>query len=163
MNGRQMLERAIAHADTITNTYLGDLTDAELLVRPCPGSNHIAWQLGHLIAAEQSFTNGLRAGAAPPLPAGFSEKHNKDSAPSDDPSKFCTKAEYLRAYKEQRAATLKLISSLKDDEFDKPAPEQFKNFAPTVADLLLMASVHWLMHAGQWAVTRRKLGRKPLF
>jgi len=22
---------------------------------------------------------------------------------------------------------------------------------------------HWLMHAGQWAVVRRKLGKPPLF
>ena len=28
---------------------VSDLSDAELLVRPVPQANHIAWQLGHLI------------------------------------------------------------------------------------------------------------------
>jgi hypothetical protein len=26
-----------------------------------------------------------------------------------------------------------------------------------------MQGSHWMMHAGQWAVLRRKLGRPPLF
>ncbi len=33
-------------------TYLGDLTDADIMVRAIPDTNHIAWQLGHLIQSE---------------------------------------------------------------------------------------------------------------
>jgi hypothetical protein len=32
-----------------------------------------------------------------------------------------------------------------------------------VAGIFLMQGTHWTMHAGQWAVIRRKLGRAPLF
>jgi hypothetical protein len=32
-----------------------------------------------------------------------------------------------------------------------------------VGDVFSMQGGHLLMHAGQWAVVRRKLGRKPLF
>ena len=31
------------------------------------------------------------------------------------------------------------------------------------ATMLALAGTHWLMHAGQWAVVRRQLGRPPLF
>ncbi len=36
-------------------------------------------------------------------------------------------------------------------------------FAPTVGHLLLMLSNHDLMHAGQFSVLRRKLGKPVLF
>ncbi len=52
MNTKDTIRHSIEGADKIVAGYLGDLTDAELLVRPVPGANHIAWQLGHLIAAE---------------------------------------------------------------------------------------------------------------
>jgi hypothetical protein len=32
-----------------------------------------------------------------------------------------------------------------------------------VGALFSVEGSHWLMHAGQWAVIRRQLGRKPLF
>ena len=48
-------------------------------------------------------------------------------------------------------------------DFDKAAPESMKDYAPTVGDAFLILGSHWLMHAGQWAVLRRKLGKPPLF
>jgi hypothetical protein len=57
----------------LANSYLDDLTDADLLVRPIPGTNHIAWQLGHAIQAEHEMLQGVSPGAMPKLPAGFKE------------------------------------------------------------------------------------------
>ncbi len=37
--------------DTVNGT-LRDFSDADFYTRPCPGANHAAWQIGHLIAAE---------------------------------------------------------------------------------------------------------------
>ena len=31
---------------------LADFTDADMFVRPTPQANHAAWQIGHLVAAE---------------------------------------------------------------------------------------------------------------
>jgi hypothetical protein len=160
MNAHAVLRGALADADSISTSYLNDLSDADLLVRPVPGANHIAWQLGHLIAAE----NGMIGETCPgSMPAGFKEKHTNDTASSDDGQAFLSKDEYLRLYREQRAATLKALDSLSESDFDLPAPERFRHFVPTVGGLFNMQAAHWLMHAGQWAVVRRKLGRKPLF
>jgi len=163
MNARESLKAAFPQADMITKAYLADMTDEELMVRPVPGANHTAWQLGHLIGSERHMVEQVAPGSMPPLPDGFTEKHTKDTAASDDAAAFLSKDEYVKLYDAQRAGTLKALESLSDDDLDKPAPESLQRIAPTVAAVFSMQPVHWMMHAGQWAVTRRKLGRPPLF
>lgn len=163
MNAHAVLREALNGADSIVTAYINDLSDADLLVRPVPGANHIAWQLGHLIASENAMVGDTCPGVMPALPAGFKEKHTNDTAGSDDRKAFLSKDEYLRLYREQRAGTLKALEGLKEADFDRPAPERYRHFVPTVGGLFNMQATHWLMHAGQWAVVRRKLGRKPIF
>ncbi|MFQ5732686.1 MAG: DinB family protein [Planctomycetaceae bacterium] len=163
MNAREALKAAFPQTEMICNAYLGDLTDEEILARPVDGANHIAWQLGHLITAENGMVEQVCPGSMPTLPEGFKEQHGKETSSSDDAAAFCTKDEYLKLAAEQRAATRKALDSLADEDLDKPAPEALQRIAPTVAGVFSMQPVHWLMHAGQWAVTRRKLGREPLF
>jgi hypothetical protein len=163
MDSRQALKCGIAGGQKITEAYLGDLSDADLLVRAIPGTNHIAWQLGHLIGAEQMMIEALRPKSTPPLPEGFREKHNKHTAASDDPKAFLRKDEYLDLFRKQRAATLAVLDTLGDDELGQPAPEALRSFLKTVGDVFAMQGTHWVMHAGQWALIRRKLGRPPLF
>ena len=163
MNAREALKASFPQAEMICGAYLGDLTDDELFARPVPGVNHIAWQMGHLIASEHGMVEQVCPGSMPPLPEGFKEQHSKEASVNDDPAAFCTKEEYLRLAAEQREATLNALDSLSDDDLDKPAPEQLQRIAPTVAGVFSMQPVHWLMHAGQWVVTRRKLGREPMF
>ncbi len=163
MNTKDALRRSVQSGDMIVNMYLGDLSDADILVRPVPGANHIAWQLGHLITAEHMLMDPIAPGGMPKLPAGFAEKHGKETATSDNAKDFLTKAEYLKLAQEQRAATLAALEKVSDADLDKPGPEPFRQFCPTVADMFILQGSHWLMHAGQWAIVRRKLGHKPLF
>jgi hypothetical protein len=163
MNAREAIRSSMNMSDMICNGYLEDMTDAELLVRPVPGANHIAWQLGHLINSEHSMLETAFPGSMPALPAGFAEKYKPETSTIDDPKAFHTKAEYLKLRAEQRAATLKTLEKLSDADLDKPSPEAFRSYAPNFGDLFGLHGSHGLMHAGQWAVVRRKLGRKPLF
>jgi hypothetical protein len=163
MDSRQALKTSIVGGQNIVEAYLDDLTDADLLVRPVPGTNHIAWQLGHLIASEHDMMEQIRPASMPPLPGGFSEKHKKEAAKSDDPKAFFTKAQYLDAMKQQRTGTLAVLEKLSDAELDQPAPERLRGFLKSVGAVFSMQGTHWMMHAGQWAIIRRKLGRPPLF
>lgn len=163
MNARDALKPGFAQAEMICNGYLGDLTDEEIFERPVEGINHIAWQLGHLIASEHFMIDKIKPGSMTPLPEGFAEKHSNATAGVDDPSAFLSKAEYVQLALEQRAGTMAVLESLSDDELGEPVPESLRHFSPTVAGIFSMQPVHWLMHAGQWAVTRRRLGRPPLF
>jgi hypothetical protein len=163
MDSRQVIHNVIATAERIGQNYLGDLTDMELLVRPVPGANHIAWQLGHLICSEHSIANVATGNRMPPLPGGFTEKYTKETAKLDDQAAFHTKTEYLRLHQEQQQAFLTLLKDIPDSDLDKPTPEPLKMLGPKLMNLWIMLGMHWLMHAGQWAVVRRKLGRPPLY
>src|SRR3954462_4329239 len=105
----------------ILKNYISDLSDADLLVRPDPGANHIAWQLGHLISAEAQFFMP-KAGAQPTeLPAGFAERHGKERSRDDSGEGFLTRDEYVAIYDQVRAATLAHLETLSESDFDKPS------------------------------------------
>jgi len=163
MNAHQAIQLSLDDASMITNMYLSDLTDADLLVRPVPGANHIAWQLGHLLQSGYSIVDGVAPGVLPALPADFAGKYTTETAALDDPAAFHTKQVYMNAYEEQWSAIRKALEGMSEADLDKPAPEQFSSFLKTVGHAFSMQASHWLMHAGQWSVTRRKLGRTPLF
>src|SRR3954453_11694253 len=112
MNAKDVIRQSFGLNDSILNAYLGDLTDADLLLRPIEGQNHIAWQIGHLIDSERTMLEGIRPRSSPPLPDGFSVAHNRDASSSDDPKQFATKKQYLELYQAQRAATRKVLDEL---------------------------------------------------
>lgn len=164
MDSKEAIRSSIAFADKVVQAYLGDLTDEELMIRPIPGTNHIAWQLGHLIQSEHQIMGMASGGKMPPLPDGFAEKYTKETAGSDNPADFHTKEEYLQLMQEQRAGTLAALEAATDEQLGQDTPsEQMRPFFPKVADLFAMAGSHPLMHCGQWAIIRRKTGRAPLF
>jgi hypothetical protein len=164
MKGTEAIQGALKTTASTMDMYLGDLSDADLLVRPVPNANHIAWQLGHLISAEPYLVMLVIPDAKyPELPAGFDEKHTKDTARTDGAAAFYTKAEYLGLFKKIREATIAIVGKLSDADLDKPNPSKMAKFAPTVADELLLVANHTMMHAGQFAVLRRKLGKPIVF
>ncbi len=162
MTPQDVLQRSVEFSHVLILAQLGDLSDADLLVRPVPGANHIAWQLGHMIAGTQGMLTEL-GHKAPTLPAGFQAAHTRETAASDDPAKFLTKAEYLALADQVKAASLAAIAATPDTALEAPAPERFRHFLPTVAAVLAALGGHWLMHAGQFVVVRRKLGKPVLF
>jgi hypothetical protein len=159
MSPKDALRLSIDMSDYIVNAYIGDLSDSDLFIRPVPGMNHMAWQLGHIIAAERSFVEMVKSGSCPALPAGFAEAHTKETATSDDPSKFYSLAKYQECWKAQRDATKAVLDSVSEADLDKKDGEKFPEWAPTVAALLAMSGTHALMHCGQWVAVRRQLGK----
>ncbi len=161
MKVQDALKMASNMSSMIATGYVSDLSDADLLHRPAPECNHINWQLGHLIVAENQLLDKVAPGSMPPLPAGFAEKYTPETAKSNDPQAFSNKAELLRVQGEQRAASLAALAKLSEADFDKPSGMEW---APDVGSVVYAAIAgHCLMHVGQWAVVRRQLGRPPLF
>jgi hypothetical protein len=163
MNFQDSIHSALSGADFLVARYLDDLTDEEILVRPVPDANHIAWQLGHLISAERHLIEAAAPGSMPELPAGFAEGYKKDTATSDDRAQFLTKQEYLDLAKSIRAATLKTLDGLSATDFDKPVAGRVPPFVKRAGDCFTIIANHWALHAGQWVILRRKLRRERLF
>lgn len=139
-----------------------DFSDADMVVRPCPGANHAAWQLGHLISSETG-SLGLLSGRAPELPAGFKEMFTKETAKIDDPQFFPKKNELVDAFARVRSATAEWVKSLKPADLERQSPEKIRGWAPTVGHWVTMTPVHVAMHVGQFQVIRRKLGKPVLY
>ena len=146
----------------ITMAYVQDLADADFLLRPVPGMNHIAWQMGHLITSSKNMLESLGQ-PAPALPPGFAESSIKEMAASNDPAKFATKDVYLDLAAKTKAASLAALDAIPESKLDDPGPEPMREYAPTVAAVLTMLGGHWLMHAGQFVAVRRKVGKPPIF
>ena len=163
MNAKDALRGALKANHDILKMYLADLSDADLLVRPVPNANHIAWQLGHLISAEARFQTMVPGGQPVELPAGFDKQHNKETAAAQAPAGFRTKQEYLDLFDRVRNATMAALDRVADADLDKPIEGQIARLAPNVGALFFLLANHEMMHAGQFTVVRRKLGKPVLF
>jgi uncharacterized damage-inducible protein DinB len=163
MTGKEAIQRALQSTQQLLGMYLGDMSDQDLLVRPVPNANHIGWQIGHLIASEQEMVKILPGARFPELPTGFVEQHKPANAGTEPPKGFATKAQYLDLFNKTRAATLAALDKLTDADLDRPTTGPMAQWAPTLGALLLLTANHTMMHAGQFTVVRRKLGKPVIF
>lgn len=158
MTGQEAIVSALGSTGGMLNMFLGDFTDADMLVRPVPGANHTAWQLGHLIDSEvKMLLSQLPDAKVPVLPAGFAETHNQERSKTD--AGFLTKAAYLNLFEEVRAATTAAVAGA---DLDKASTGNMAPFAPKLGDFFLLIANHTMMHVGQFTAVRRKLGKPVL-
>jgi len=164
MKATDVIQGSLASTQEILTMYLGDLSDADLLARPVPNANHIAWQLGHLISSEIELVRSQLPNAKyPELPAGFAQQHGKETAMQDPPKGFGSKEQYLGLFNKVREATKAAVAKLSDADLDKPSTGQMAQFAPTLGAFMILVANHTMMHAGQFTAARRKLGKPVLF
>lgn len=143
----------------VLQSYVGDLTDAELLQRPHEDCNHIAWQLGHLISSEARLLESVAPGKGIELPEGFAEKHDKENAGSNDPADFSSKEEYLALFAKLKEALQSAVTTCSAEDLDAPGPEFLKGFADTAGAVYVLIATHPMMHVGQFVPVRRALGK----
>ncbi len=164
MNGIQLLTSALESSRKMIEWIVSDFADSELLVRPVPGANHIAWQLGHLITSERDIVLGqLPTASMPALPSGFEAAHSKETAGSDDPKAFLSRSEYMALLGSMREATIAEVSRLTDADLDRATEGGLASFCPTLGNAIGLLNDHIMMHLGQVTVVRRKLGKPVLF
>lgn len=161
MNTQEALRTALQLNRTVLMAYISDLNDEELFIRLLPETKHIAWQLGHLVAAERGLLEYIKPGMSPELPEKFAENHDKEKWNDDARENFCSKEVYMDVLTKQRNATLQVLESLSDEELDREGVERMRQIAPTVGAMFALIAAHDLMHAGQFVAVRRKLG-KPI-
>ena len=163
MNTKEAIQAAMDVSSMVFNGYISDLEDGELMNRPGEGCNHLAWQIGHLIASEGHLLNSVCPGKACELPEGFAEAHGKENTSCDDASQFKTRDEYLSLMSKSREATKAALNEMSDEQFDAEAPEDFRSFCPTVGHMFVLIATHPMMHAGQCVPVRRQLNKPVMF
>ncbi len=89
-----------------------------MLVRPTPGANHAAWQIGHLIKSEANVINAIRPESVS-LPADFPSRFTKETAKVDDAAAFPSKAELLELFA-VRAPLVEWVLAMTEEEGRRP-------------------------------------------
>jgi hypothetical protein len=163
MKATDTIKTALTSTQQMLQQYLSDLSDADLLIRPVPNANHIAWQLGHLIASEVMLGAMVPGASYPELPAELKSQADGKSAQAPPAGGYLKKAEYLDWFNKVRGATIATVERMSDADLDKPTPPDWASWAPNLGALLLLTANHTLMHAGQFSVVRRSLGKPVLF
>ncbi len=161
MNAKDAIRSSANLSTMVLKTYISDLDDADLMRRPGEGCNHLAWQLGHLISSEVQLLDRVAPGQGTELPAGFADAHSKEACNNDGPAGFHGKQTYVELFDKVRAASLAALDAYAPSDFDNPAPEDFREFCPTMGDMFTLIATHPMMHAGQFVIVRRQLG-KPI-
>lgn len=161
MDAKEAIRSSANLSTLVLKTYVSDLEDVDLMIRPRSGCNHLAWQLGHLIWSEWQLLEQIVPGQKMDLPAGFGEAHTKETAASDDAASFFDKGTYLKLFDNVRAASQVALDDFPDPDLDLPAPKEFLDFCPKKGDLFTLIAIHPMMHAGQFVIVRRRLG-KPI-
>ncbi len=161
MNAKDAIQSASNLSSMVLKSYVGDMEDADLMRRPHAECNHLAWQLGHLIASEVMLLEMAAPGQGTELPEGFTEAHSKEQIKNDNPADFCDKETYLQLFDKVRAASQAALQAYPEADLDKETSEDFRSFCPTMGDLFNLIATHPMMHAGQFVIVRRELG-KPI-
>jgi hypothetical protein len=161
MNFFDTVQELLGTSRFVMSTYLSDMSDSDILVRPVAGAHHAAWQIGHLIVSERRMIEGIAPSSCPVLPDGFEAGHAKEAG-NGDGGYFLPLKTYQELMTAQRMATLEVAKGLREPQLMEAAPEFMRSYAPFVRSVFLSIGGHELMHAGQIAVIRRVLGKTVL-
>ncbi len=160
MRAKDVMTMALTTTQDIMQMYLGDLTDAEMTVRPVPSANHIAWQMAHLIVGEKGLLADQLPGAVyPEVPPAIASLGNERTGKVDPAEGYLPKAQYVEWFGKMRAVTIAAVDKLTDADFDKPTTGSMAKWAPTLGALLILTANHTLMHGGQFTAVRRALNK----
>jgi hypothetical protein len=164
MQGKDVVKLALASTQNLLSMYIADLSDQDLLTRPVPSANHIAWQLAHLIGSEKALLEKEIPGAVyPEMPANLKEQAGDKTGKGTPVGGFLKKGDYLEWFNKMRNATLANVDRLSDADLDRPTTGPMAAFAPNLGALFILLANHTLMHAGQFTVTRRALNKPVIF
>lgn len=162
MQSKELLLTANQHAYSLTMPLMEDLSTAQL-VPPTPGGNHAHWIVGHLLFSEGRFQQIMQGGenSHEDLHSSFGGQ----SIPRSDGSGYQPYGDLLSALQRQHQTVIAMLETVTEDDLDQPSrscPPGFEPFFGTWRLVLLMRSMHWMMHRGQLADCRRAAGREPL-
>jgi len=160
MNAIDVLRSTYTTSRMMLKSYISDLSDTDLMMRPHEECNHLAWQLGHLIASECMFIEQLSPGVFCDLPEGFAEQYSRETQSDNDASNFLSKDEYMNLLDQVQEATFKALGNTTEAQLDEAGPEMFQPMFPTKGAVWIIAATHNLMHAGQFVPVRRACGKE---
>ena len=163
MKAIDLIRGALKMSDEGVNALVADMRDAALTRPTDKGGNHPLWCLGHMAFVEGA-VGQIATGEPNPL-AHWAPLFGTGTESKPDASLYPSFDEVLRAYRDGRARTLKLLERVGEAGLDRKPdsiPTGFEEAMKTVGQSFLTITLHQMVHYGQIADARRVAGRKPL-
>ena len=160
----QSVNDTIAHALTqsgmLLNRYTADLTPQEFLHRPAAKANCAAWTVGHLVLTDRGVLKRLNLIDLPALPDGFEKRFSRDEGCPQAES-FGDVSVLLPLFNQHRQRLIDAVKRATSQQLQTPLDKPHPMFSNVGEQALFMAA-HTAMHAGQFTIIRRSLGRPPI-
>lgn len=148
----------------LTSSFLQDIAADQWFWQPPGLSTHVAWQVGHSAAAQYALclkrTRGGVESDAQLIPAEFAASFGRGSEPAsagESPSVEQIQSVFDRVHEQ----TLAELSQRTAEELDVATEPTHPMFS-TKLEAVEFSSQHELLHAGQIALLRRLMGKRPL-
>jgi len=148
---------------TFMRQQVGDLSDEEFVLQPAGVPNHAAWTLGHVVHSCEAVAGEL--GIRPWLDDEWESLFGYgSSAEKVARSGRSSKAALLASLADASDRLRAVLLATEESRLRDPLPdERLREVLPTTGDALLqILCAHAAFHAGQLAVWRRAIGRKPI-
>ena len=154
------IAQALTQSAMLLNRYTADLTPQEYLHRPTPKANCVAWTIGHLILSDRGVLKRLNVADLPALPDGFEKRFSRDEG-CPQANEFGDVSLLLPLFNQHRQRLIDTIKRTTPQELNAPLEKPHPMFA-NAGEMALFMAAHAAMHAGQFTIIRRSLGRPPL-
>lgn len=159
------LVSGIASARKYTESLLDSLQPDDWFRQPAEGVTHVAWQVGHLAAAEYHLCmvriRGRRESDAEVIPEPFLGLFGRSSTPQPDPAVYPAPEEIRGVLDRVHARALEELTTLDESVLDEPVEPAHPMFS-TKGGALAFFPQHEMLHAGQIGLLRRLFGSTPL-
>lgn len=163
MKAIDAIKFVLGTSENVVMMLIDDMKDAPLTFPTAKGGSHPLWVLGHLTLVEGAVREIL-LGEPNPV-AQWQAIFGGGTEPVDDAGKYPPFEEVRAKFNELRAANMKLLDSLSEDDLDKPTknpPKGLEQVFDTFGNSWLTIAEHMMAHRGSVADARRAVGRKPM-
>ena len=160
MKLNETLVEALKASDRILTTFLQDITEEDSLVRGGDEINHVRWQLGH--AAVSHWNLAAMVGTPPAWEDAqlYKRLFARGSELSEDVSEYPSLAKLRARYEEAMEAAMANLRQL-DEERLHEMIDLTEQWRMELYQAVLFLSHHVAYHAGQIAILRAKVLKKP--
>jgi hypothetical protein len=147
-------------AGQLVHRMTNDLSPAEYGHQPVPGSNSVAWVVGHLAVTLWRTADRLGAPDLAPLPPGLLDTFTQTGKPAGEQTALGDPAALLPLFDTCLAKVIAPVPGIPPAKLADPATRP--GFAATFGEGVLFGALHIAMHTGQMSLVRRSLGKPPV-
>jgi len=157
--------KQIVTARQYAGSLLEDVDGDDWFRQPSEGVTHIAWEVGHMAAAEYYLTmvriRGPKESDAELLSEDFLGQFGRGSIPASGPEGYPDSEEIRRVFDGVHRQALEELKQLPEEVLDEATDPPHPMFS-TKLGALMFCPLHEMVHAGQIGLLRRLFGKAPL-